>query len=204
MSACNDKNARFWDVRDGHQLGPDLRHRGEVFVAEFSPVPESRLAVTSGYDATVRLWNVPTGEPVGEPMRHEYVVRAAVFSLDGQTLLTGSADRSARLWDVATCLPLGPQILHNSEVSSVAFDPTGRMALTGRLWRLPAPLPDDQQLIDLWVQLATQRTFTAGDNIEWLDPAALEELAVEFRARTGKSWSEWANSAHERPANAPR
>ena len=83
-------------------------------------------------------------------------------------------------------------MLHNGEVMSVAFDRTGRIALTGRLWRLPAPLPDDQALIDLWVQLATQRTFTAGDNIEWLDPAALAKIAGEFHARTGQSWSEWA------------
>jgi hypothetical protein len=63
---------------------------------------------------------------------------------------------------------------------------------------LPAPLPDDQELIDLWVQLATQRTFTAGDNIEWLDSAALEDLAAEFRALTGKSWSEWADSSQSK------
>lgn len=204
MSASNDKTARFWDARDGHQLGPELRHRGEVFVAAFSPVPESRLAVTSGYDATVRLWEVPTDRPVGEPMRHEDVVRAAVFSSNGQTLLTGSADRSARLWDVATCLPLGPPILHNNEVMSVALDPAGHMALTGRLWRLPAPLPDDQQLIDLWVQLATQRILTAGDNIEWLDPDVLTSRTSEFHARTGKTWSEWAEEVHERPTAASR
>ena len=192
MSASNDETARFWDARDGHQLGPELRHGGEVFVAAFRP--DSRLAVSGGYDATVRLWDVPTGRPVGEPMRHEDVVRAAVFSSDGQTLLTGSADRSARLWDVATCLPLGPPMLHDSDVVSVAFDRAGRTALTGRLWRLPAPLPDDPALVDLWVQLATQRTFTAGDSIEWLDPAVLTSLTKEFHARTGKSWSEWADA----------
>ena len=62
------------------------------------------------------------------------------------------------------------------------------------LFRSPAPLPDDPALVDLWVKLATQRTFTAGDNIEWLDPAVLTSLTKEFHARTGKSWSEWADA----------
>jgi hypothetical protein len=95
-------------------------------------------------------------------------------------------------------------VLYRNEVISVAFDKAGRTALTGRLWRLPAPLPDDQLLIDLWVKLATQRTFTAGDNIEWLDPAALAALAAEFHARTGKSWSEWADGAQGHPTEASR
>ena len=73
------------------------------------------------------------------------------------------------------------------------MNPTGGTALTGRLWHLPTALPDDQALIDLWVQLATQRTFTAGDNIEWLDPDVVTALTSEFHARTGKTWAEWAD-----------
>jgi len=61
-------------------------------------------------------------------------------------------------------------------------------ALTGRLRHLRNPLPDDLSLVELWVQLETERAFTAGENIEWLDPAALAELALEFEARAGKSW----------------
>jgi len=190
-SASNDETVKFWDTESGQRIGEPLPHGGEVFVVAFSP--DSQLAVTGGYDATVRLWKVPTGQLVGEPMRHAGLVTAAVFSPDGHTLLTGSADWSARLWDVTTCLPLCPPVRHNGELMSVALDRTGRIALTGRLWHLPAPLPDDQALIDLWVQLATQRKLAAGGNIDWLDPAALAKLASEFHTRTGRSWSEWAD-----------
>jgi len=191
ISASNDETARFWDLSDGHDVGRQMQHRGQVFVAGFSP--NGKLAVTGGYDGTVRLWEVPTGKPVGEGMQHEGIVMAAAFSADGQRLLTGSADRSARLWDVATCLPLVPPLVHNDVVLSVALSPDSRTAFTGRFWRLPSILPDEPSLIDLWLQLATSRKFSAGDNIEWLEPAALTTAANEFRQRAGKAWDEWTD-----------
>ena len=192
LSAGNDRTARLWHAADGRQACPPLPHRGEVFVVAFSPI--GRLAMTGGYDATVRLWEIPSGRLVGEPMRHEGVVVAAEFSTDGRTLITGgSLDRSARLWDVTTSLPLSPPLWHKDEVAAVALHPTGRIAGTGRLWNLPVPLPDETALLDLWVKLATQRTFAAGDDIEWLRPEEVAAAASEFLARTGKPWNQWAN-----------
>jgi WD40 repeat protein len=192
LSASNDVTARLWNADDGKQIGPDLIHRGEVFIAAFSPT--GRLAVTGGYDATVRLWEIPSGRAVGEPMHHEGIVTAADFSADGKLLLTaGSLDRSARLWDVTTCLPLSPPLIHNWEVITVGLHPTGRIAYTGRMWHLPEPLPTSPALMGLWVKLATQRAFTAGDNIEWLRPAEVAAAASEFKARTGHEWDEWAD-----------
>jgi hypothetical protein len=66
-------------------------------------------------------------------------------------------------------------------------------AFTCRLRHLRNPLPDDLSPVELWVQLATEQAFKSGENIEWLDPAALVELAREFEARAGKSWREWAD-----------
>jgi WD40 repeat protein len=189
LSASNDDTARFWDLESGRPVGRPIEHRGEVWVATFSP--DGRTAVTGGYDAIAKLWSVPSGEPIGEPMRHEGILMSAVFSQDGQRLLTGSGDRAARLWDVATCLPLSPPILHNDFVRAVGMTPNGDMAITGRAWQLPAPLPDDPRLIDLWVKLATERTFAVGENIEWLDRAALAELEREFEASAGGPWIEW-------------
>jgi len=191
ISGSNDDTARFWAAESGQPLGRELVHRGEVFTASFSP--DGQLAVTGGYDATVRLWEVPSGQPIGEPMQHEGIVMAAAFSADGRRLLTGSADRSARLWDVITCLPLSPPLLHSDPVSAVAMNPAGDTAVTGRLWHLPAPLADDPPLVERWVRLATERSFAAGENIEWLDPKAVSELAREFESRAGQSWSAWGD-----------
>ena len=105
----------------------------------------------------------------------------------------GSRDHTARLWDVATCLPLSPPLEHEDDAWSVAIDPAGQFACTGRLWYLPAPLPDDPELVDIWVKLVTQRSFTSGDNVEWLDTDVVTSLSAEFQARTGTNWSAWAD-----------
>ena len=195
LTASNDETARFWNAADGQSRGV-MRHRGEVHVARFSP--DGQLAVTGGFDATVRLWSVPSGQALDEAMRHEGLVATASFSRDGSRLLTGGTrDRTARLWDVATRLPLAPPLEHGVDVTSVAIHPDGHVAFTGRFWRLPTPLPVDPALLDLWVKLATQRKFTSGDNVEWLDPDELASLSAEFHARTGRSWSEWADAARE-------
>ena len=120
---------------------------------------------------------------------------AAEFSSDGGRLLTGSADRSARLWDVETCLPLSPPLHHRDHVAAVGLNLAGDTALTGRVWRLPQPFPDDQPLVEIWVKLATERTFSVGDNLEWLDRTALDGLAREFAARVGRPWQDWASGA---------
>src|SRR5262249_25929636 len=73
-------------------------------------------------------------------LEHQDWVRAAAFSPDGKTVLTGSQDNTARLWQAATGKPLGEALRHQGWVVAVAFSPDGKLALTGgadetaRLW----------------------------------------------------------------------
>src|SRR5262249_37397653 len=89
---------------------------------------------------TARLWAVASGKPLGPPFLHQESVRAAAFSPDGQTILTGSLDKTARLWDVVPGDVLGVQLRHQAAVYAVAFSPDGRTIATGgnggatRLW----------------------------------------------------------------------
>ena len=155
--------------------------------------PDGRLAISGGKDQLLRLWDVETGRPIRTLRGHTDTVRSVAFSPDGKGVVSAGEDGTLRLWDVATCLPLSSPLQHNSPVMSVAMNQAAPTALTGRLWHLPAPLPDVPPLVDLWVQLATERSFTAGENVEWLDPAALAAVSTKFEARAGKAWTEWAD-----------
>ena len=61
---------------------------------------------------------------------HTLEVSAVAFSLDGQSILTGSRDKTAILWDL-NGIELQKFQGHTSEVSAVAFSPDGQSILTG-------------------------------------------------------------------------
>src|SRR5690606_19818497 len=73
-------------------------------------------------------------------LRHADAIAAAVFSPQGDRILTGSQDNTARLWDAQRGAPLGEPLRHDAAVAAVAFSPQGDRVLTGsydgaaRLW----------------------------------------------------------------------
>src|SRR5262249_3265634 len=62
-------------------------------------------------------------------LRHEGRVRSAVYSPDGQTILTGSGDGTVQQWDVATGKPRGEPLRLPGKKVAVAFPPEGRTFL---------------------------------------------------------------------------
>jgi WD40 repeat protein len=73
-------------------------------------------------------------------MEHQARISAAVFSPDGETMLTGSWDRTARLWNAATGKPTSPPLSHTGPIWAVAYSPDNRIVATAsddqtaRLW----------------------------------------------------------------------
>jgi WD40 repeat protein len=69
-------------------------------------------------------------------------VRSAVFSADGQWVVTASYDHTARVWNAATGLPASPPMRHSSAIYIAHFDPknpqlvvTASLDGTARIWR---------------------------------------------------------------------
>ncbi len=112
---------------------------GPVLQVAFSS--DGKTILTRSDDGTVRLWDAisarPIGPPIqhqqriiGPPMQHQHGIRAAVFSPDGKSILTGG-ELTARLWDARTGLPIGqPMPDPRGEVMAVEFSPDGKTVLT--------------------------------------------------------------------------
>jgi eukaryotic-like serine/threonine-protein kinase len=150
--------ARLWKAATGEMMA-EIRHPEEVHVVAFSPdgkrfltgggkastrtVDYQKSEVTmEGSQGVARLWDAATRRLTGAPLLHAALVRVAVFSPDGRTVLTGSFDRTARVWDSATGNPIVPPLRHQRAIHAAAFSPDGRMVVTGsddrsaRLWEL--------------------------------------------------------------------
>ena len=156
-TAGDDMTARLWDTATGQPTGKPFRHKGTVLAVSFGD--GDRLILTGSGDRTARIWDVATGKLIGEPMHHEDEVWAVSFSHDACTVATGSSDSTARLWEAATGKPIGPPLRHLETVSAVAYSPDGHTLFTGvrdyqvGFWKIPQPLPDEPDRIQLWIEI---------------------------------------------------
>jgi eukaryotic-like serine/threonine-protein kinase len=147
LTGCYDSSARLWQTSTGKRLSAPLYHRGRVLAVAFGC--NGTAIVTGADDKTARLWDVACVSKAFEPdehamrlesltykpmyrfLQHEGSVRAAAFSPDGKTALTGSWDGRARLWDVATGKPRCQPLAHKDVVFALSFSPDGKSVLTG-------------------------------------------------------------------------
>ncbi|EED11823.1 WD repeat-containing protein, putative [Talaromyces stipitatus ATCC 10500] len=73
---------------------------------------------------------------------HSDSVRSVAFSLDGQTLASGSDDKTVKLWNIKTGSELQTLRGHSSSVHSVGFSPDGQTLASGssddtiKLWNV--------------------------------------------------------------------
>jgi WD40 repeat protein len=88
--------------------------------------PDGRyLALAAGQN--IQVWRLPTHELVAILEGHKDLVWSVTFSLDGDTLFSGSADRSVRVWDVQNHSLKRIFRAHNGWVWSLAISPDGAL-----------------------------------------------------------------------------
>jgi WD40 repeat protein len=76
-----------------------------------------------------RTWNAQTGEPLSTPLRHAARCEA-VFSPQGDRVLTAGEDGVARIWDARSGAPLTSPMKHHLAVGFAEFSTDGRRVLT--------------------------------------------------------------------------
>jgi WD40 repeat protein len=141
--------AMLWDASSGSPLSTLSEHDGQVTTASFSP--DGSKVVTALADSTARIWDAVSGTPLRTLSGHARIsgggmsrasLRVAVFSTNGERVLTASDDGTARLWDVRTGETVGVLPGHEGSIGEAAFSSDGSRVLTlanstdVRIWRV--------------------------------------------------------------------
>ena len=189
LSGSNDDTAKFWDALTGQPAGPGAgtwrRSVGRQIQSGWANRGDRGLrcnpaTVVGAHGEADRRANAARRNRHGRRVQFRWPAAA-----HGERRWFGPSLGRRHLFAAVTTAAarrLGARRGHESG---------GRLGSDRPRVALARSVADDPPLIDLWVRLATERAFNAGDNIEWLDPASLSAVATDFQARTGKSWQEW-------------
>ncbi len=97
ISGGLDTTVRSWDVGDGSLLAAYSGHKMAVVSVACSPDGEW---VASCGDTTVRIWNARSGEH-RFTYQHESYTTSAVWSQDGESIVSGEMLGNVQIWDVS-------------------------------------------------------------------------------------------------------
>jgi hypothetical protein len=148
-------------------------------------------------------WEADSGKLLATFQGHTDQVTSAVFSPDGQRVLTASEDKTARLWEAESGKLLATFEGHTDAVYSAVFSPDGRRVLTAsmdktaRLWPvLPAGIPPPDWCGDFLVWLGGKRIAPDGQ-IETLSGDELLKLEGRLRPHMNED-TDYARLLHWR------
>src|SRR6266481_5614392 len=96
----------------------EVTQKAEESVGGCSPFRPQSHDLTNTFEL---LWETSTGRELLAHKGHTGNILSAVFSSDGQRLVTGSEDNSAKVWDAETGRELFTFRGHRGWVRSVAF-----------------------------------------------------------------------------------
>lgn len=143
VTASRDETVKFWSVASGSAIGATLRHRRDLFWAQFTP---DGTAVVTAPDAnaqtTVDVWAVPNGPRTMRLRGATGTVTRLAFSPDGELLASAEWDGGGvHVWNFRTGELLWAK-RHSSHAVCVEFSPDGKTLATGgwdnvvRLWKV--------------------------------------------------------------------
>ncbi len=136
MLRDNAKDLEYYDPVSGAvepaHAEPLVRAMREIQAEPIAFSPTARWAVSID-GSKLAVWNVFTGEverSLGHPSGS---IGGAIFSPDGNYLVTGSGDSEARLWQTQdwTSQPLGPRVLSDLNWAAFSRD-RRRVAISGQ------------------------------------------------------------------------
>eukprot|EP00753_Platysulcus_tardus_P011022 PLAT324.1.p1 GENE.PLAT324.1~~PLAT324.1.p1 ORF type:complete len:488 (+),score=145.14 PLAT324.1:65-1528(+) len=129
VTASWDKTGKLWDIGRVEKRAVQTLTGHEDKLLDVHTHPTVQLLATASADRTCRLWDSRAASFLVGTLSHKAAVTSAVFSLDGQRLLTSSDDRAVKIWDVRDL----------REPLDIIHAPTGlnRIALSSQLLAVP-------------------------------------------------------------------
>lgn len=142
LSGGDDAALIYWDIEKGVRLRSFGEHPGAVWTVAISPDglyglsgngrPRLVQAEPILTDNTIRLWDLKTGRELRRFSGHTDAITSAVFSPNGEYILSASADKSLMLWQTASgALVRAFDTRHTDAVLSVQFGADGKTAVSG-------------------------------------------------------------------------
>ncbi|MCW5516167.1 eIF2A-related protein [Muriicola sp. Z0-33] len=128
LTGHSDLTARLWDWNGG-LIREFANHEGVVRGVAFATEGNKILTVS---ETSVRLWDIGGELKQGITHYHSMPIEFAIFSPDGNSILTCSYDGIVNLWDLNTD-DVREIINSNDPVTSLAFSPNGNSILIGSL-----------------------------------------------------------------------
>jgi WD40 repeat protein len=138
-------NAKLWDVINGKQIGPTLRHGKSTLIKAARISSDGKIAVTAAQDRSCLFWNTSSGSQIGAMVQLNDIPSHVALSSDGK-IMVAVCGYTAGAWETATGNRIGSAILHNEgkypHILSAAISGDGKTLLTGgrdgtaRLWNI--------------------------------------------------------------------
>jgi WD40 repeat protein/serine/threonine protein kinase len=145
VTGSRDETIIVWEIFTGRRIHTlEGAHSARITtVALFR-----NLIVSGGADNRIVVWSRNTGELMDTLDAHQDTVVDAVFSPDGERMISVSADNRIILWEVAGWRTLYVRILTTTRPTSLAINPAGTQVLIGD--GTPFAGDDAENVIVLW------------------------------------------------------
>ena len=193
LAVSSSRAIEFWDALTGAALkiaeaGLHINCGRGYYHVPFAFSPDgTRFCASSG--DSLYIWSASTGNVMLGPLTgHTSEITVAIFSHDGNKVLSGSHDRTVRMWDAHSGTPIGvPFVGHTNEITSIISSSDGARIVSStykqfRLWdvsrgtclgtvngwhRMTAFVNDGQQII-----------FSDGHSVRLWDPARAKDCRL--------------------------
>lgn len=124
----SDRTLKVWNLRRGTEKFTLQGHNKSV--STVTVTPDSRKAISGGYDTLVQAWDLQTGKRLYTINGHERWINDLAVTPDNKLALSASADGTLRVWDVESGEVLYVLEGHEDEINGVAVTPDGQRAIS--------------------------------------------------------------------------